>query len=473
MNLFRLRYWILGGYLLPVLFSGISALVVASRVEVVKELAEELEQSRQVAEKIGEVGFNIQILPRAARGYLLEKTDESLNSYNIALQEIEKLFKDLADLIKNPEQKKSLGELQEYVKNLDEFDQRLISLVNQGKTSDAIKLWRETGAGRDLSREITDVLNKMRAKEKEIVEEEQKQQNQALDNLLLAVWLSTGLALLASISVGLWIVSTIVNRLNKESSGIASAANQIATTVEEQERLTAQQAAAVNQTTASVDELGASSRQSAEQAASASAGANQVFILANGKSLNQQGSAVNIAAGTVSLKDKIGQVQTQILRLSEHLSQIYNITNVVSDLASQTNMLALNASVEAARAGEHGKGFAVVATEIRKLADQSKQSADKINGLIMDIQNSANSTVVVTEDGTKAVDDIVNSISDVAVNIQQISLTTKQQAIAIQQVVDAMNSLNISARETASGITQTKLGTQQLNRTAMNLQELI
>jgi methyl-accepting chemotaxis protein len=292
-----------------------------------------------------------------------------------------------------------------------------------------------------------------------------------LDNLLLAVWLSTGLALTAAIGIGLWIVATIVNRLNKESSGIASAANQIATTVEEQERLTAQQAAAVNQTTASVDELGASSRQSAEQAASASAGANQVFILANGKSLTQQGG--NVASGTVSLKDKIGQVQTQILRLSEHLSQIYNITNVVSDLASQTNMLALNASVEAARAGEHGKGFAVVATEIRKLADQSKQSADKINGLIMDIQNSANSTVVVTEDGAKAVDDIVNSINDVAVNIQQISLTTKQQAIAIQQVVDAMNSLNVSARETAAGITQTKLGTQQLNQTAMNLQELI
>lgn len=472
MNLFRLRYWILGGYLLPVLFSGLSAFVVASRVEVVKELATELEQSRQVAEKIGEIGFNIQILPRAARGYLLEKSDESINAYNTAMQEIEKLFKDLAELIENPDQKKSLTELEEFVKKLDEFDQRLISLVDQGKTPDAIKLWRKTGAGRDLAREITDILNQMRAKEKELVALEQKEQSQALDNLLLAVWLSTGLALLASIGIGLWIVSTIVNRLNKESSGIASAANQIATTVEEQERLTAQQAAAVNQTTASVDELGASSRQSAEQAASASAGANQVFILANGKSLNQQGSS-NIASGTVSLKDKIGQVQTQILRLSEHLSQIYNITNVVSDLASQTNMLALNASVEAARAGEHGKGFAVVATEIRKLADQSKQSADKINSLIMDIQNSANSTVVVTEDGAKAVDDIVNSINDVAVNIQQISLTTKQQAIAIQQVVDAMNSLNVSARETASGITQTKLGTQQLNRTAMNLQELI
>lgn len=472
MNLFRLRYWILGGYLLPVLFSGLSALVVASRVEVVKNLATELEASRNIAEKIGTVGFNIQILPRTARGYLLEKSAESLNAYNAAIKEISILFKDMNELIENEEQRKNLKVLEDLVAKLDDFDRELMSLVDQGKPAEAVKMWRESNA-RDLSGEITDALNAMRKKEGEIVEEEQKQQNQALDNLLLAVWLSTGLALTAAVTIGLWIVSTIVNRLNKESSGIASAANQIATTVEEQERLTAQQAAAVNQTTASVDELGASSRQSAEQAASASAGANQVFILANGKSLTQQGLGSNVAAGTVSLKDKIGQVQTQILRLSEHLSQIYNITNVVSDLASQTNMLALNASVEAARAGEHGKGFAVVATEIRKLADQSKQSADKINSLIMDIQNSANSTVVVTEDGAKAVDDIVNSINDVAVNIQQISLTTKQQAIAIQQVVDAMNSLNVSARETAAGITQTKLGTQQLNQTAMNLQELI
>ena len=472
MNLFRLRYWILGGYLLPVIFSALSAFVVASRVEVVKDLAIQLEQSRTIAEKIGEMGFNIQILPRAARGYLLEKSSQSADAYNTAIKDIGILFKELGEMITNEEQKKNLKSLEDLVAKLDAFDRELISIVDQGKSAEAIKMWKESNA-RDLSGEITDVLRNMRKKEGEIVDGELKLQNQALDNLLLAVWLSTGLALTAAIGIGLWIVSTIVNRLNKESSGIASAANQIATTVEEQERLTAQQAAAVNQTTASVDELGASSRQSAEQAASASAGANQVFILANGKSLTQQGLGSNVAAGTVSLKDKIGQVQTQILRLSEHLSQIYNITNVVSDLASQTNMLALNASVEAARAGEHGKGFAVVATEIRKLADQSKQSADKINSLIMDIQNSANSTVVVTEDGAKAVDDIVNSINDVAVNIQQISLTTKQQAIAIQQVVDAMNSLNVSARETATGITQTKLGTQQLNQTAMNLQELI
>ncbi len=87
--------------------------------------------------------------------------------------------------------------------------------------------------------------------------------------------------------------------------------------------------------------------------------------------------------------------------LSEQIGQIYNITNLVGDIANQTNMLALNAAVEAARAGEQGKGFAVIATEIRKLADQSRKSAERINNLVTDIQNATNTTVIVTDEGKK------------------------------------------------------------------------
>jgi methyl-accepting chemotaxis protein len=165
------------------------------------------------------------------------------------------------------------------------------------------------------------------------------------------------------------------------------------TIIEDQERVTVQQATSVNETTASMDELGASSRQSAEQAATASAGANQVLWLAGG-------GVQKLALETdinLSLKIKMEQVQQQIMRLSEHLGQIYNITNVVTDLANQTNMLALNASVEAVRAGENGKGFGVVATEIRKLADQSRKSSEKISSIVSDIQTAATITVRVTE----------------------------------------------------------------------------
>lgn len=105
-----------------------------------------------------------------------------------------------------------------------------------------------------------------------------------------------------------------------------------------------------------------------------------------------------------TLKDKVNALAEQILHLSEQTQQIGGISELVGNLANQTNMLALNAAIEAARAGEHGKGFGVVAGEIRKLADQSKKSAEKINALVTDIPGAINTTVIVTDEGTKTVD---------------------------------------------------------------------
>jgi len=150
-------------------------------------------------------------------------------------------------------------------------------------------------------------------------------------------------------------------------------------------------------------------------------------------------------------------------------------------------MLALNAAVEAARAGEHGKGFGVVAGEIRKLADQSKKSAEKINALVTDIQSAINSTVMVTDEGTKKVNEgiklaqgtaetftgVTDSINNVFLNSQQISLNAKQQAIAVQQVVNAMNAINFGAKESANGITQVKVSTHQLNEAAHKLKAVV
>ena len=150
-------------------------------------------------------------------------------------------------------------------------------------------------------------------------------------------------------------------------------------------------------------------------------------------------------------------------------------------------MLALNAAVEAARAGEHGKGFAVVAGEIRKLADQSKKSAEKIDTLVTDIQSAINSTASVTDRGTKTVAEgmqlthgtaesfvgVADSINNIFLHSQQISLNAKQQALATHQVVDAMNSLTLAAQETASGISQIKVGTQQLKAAAQNLKAMV
>lgn len=301
--------------------------------------------------------------------------------------------------------------------------------------------------------------------------------------VLWTLMLGTGVtALLASLLAVLF-ANRATNLIKGIASAIASSSTEIAATIEQQERTVTYQAASVNQTTTTMSELDASSQQSAEQAEASASGAHQALALAEGGTKSVQ----QTMTGMSNLKEKVGAITEQIIRLSEQTNQIGGISDLVGDLAEQTNMLALNAAVEAARAGEHGKGFGVVATEVRKLADQSKKSAEKINALVADIQAAINSTVMVTDEGTKKVEEglnlaqgtaetftyVADAVNNVFLNSQQISLNTKQQAIAVQQVVDAMNAINLGAKENASGITQVKASTEQLKTAAQNLNALV
>ena len=286
--------------------------------------------------------------------------------------------------------------------------------------------------------------------------------------LLTTILIGTILTALIVSAIAAFLANRATNSLNNIINIVASSSSEIATTVEQQEYTANQQAASVNQTTTTMDELNANSRQSAEQAEAAATIALQVLNLVDSSAVKEE-----ILVNESSLRDKVGQIAEQIIRLSEQIGQIYSITNLVGDIANQTNMLALNAAVEAARAGTQGRGFAVIATEIRKLADQSRKSTEKINNLVVDIQNATNTTVIVTDEGIKTVDNIVDAINNIALNSTQISLNAKQQSVAIEQVVEAMNTLNRAAIETASGISQTKIGTQKLERAASELKAMV
>ena len=295
----------------------------------------------------------------------------------------------------------------------------------------------------------------------------------------LTVLISLGLV----IPFAIWRGRQLVTILEKVSSNIATSTQEMASTVAEQERIASQQAVSVNETTTTMDELEASSRHAAEQANAAVEAAKRAFVASEegAQSLSEG------LEGMFTLESKVDAIADQIVNLSSQASQISNISQLVIDFANQTNMLALNSSVEAVRAGEHGKGFAVVANEIRKLADQSQQSADKINNLVSDIQKAINETVMVTEEGTKTVktgveitkrtesafSQIQESVNQVVLNNQQVSLNLKQQVDAINQVVNAMELINQGAKETAGGLNQTKIGTEQLNEAALDLEKII
>lgn len=142
--------------------------------------------------------------------------------------------------------------------------------------------------------------------------------------------------------------------------------------------------------------------------------------------------------------------------LEKSSKQIGQIIEVISGIASQTNLLALNASIEAARAGEHGKGFAVVANEVRKLAEQSKQSTEQIERLIKEMQANTNHIVHIMDKETKEIEKetasihkagdvfqhILHSIQHVTKQVQDVSSSTEEMSASIEEITASTVGLN-------------------------------
>ncbi|MCM3601925.1 methyl-accepting chemotaxis protein [Robertmurraya korlensis] len=189
--------------------------------------------------------------------------------------------------------------------------------------------------------------------------------------------------------------------------------------------------------------------------------------------------------GNIALKKTIDQmgsinetVQTSssiIKDLGERSSEIEKILAVISGISDQTNLLALNAAIEAARAGEHGKGFAVVADEVRKLAEESRRSAEQITHLIHDIQSSTSNAVVsmdkcttevqtglvLINDTGKSFEKILHSAADVSRQSVEVSAAVKQLSSSVEQVAIGIFDISMKTEESSSGSQTVAAGAEE------------
>ena len=278
-------------------------------------------------------------------------------------------------------------------------------------------------------------------------------------------------------------LQNMVTGIHGAATKLTTAAAEIMASTSQQVSSASEQSAAISQTTTTVDEVRNIAEQTVTRAQEVADAAQRSVEFSRAG----EGAVGETIASMAGIKQRVEGIAEKILALSEQTQQIGNIIATVNDIASQSNMLALNASVEAARAGEQGKGFAVVAMEVRSLAEQSKQATTQIEEILSEIQKATNMTVMATEEGTKGVEEGVNLSARTGDVIQQLGnvLTQsaqaavqmvaggQQQTSGIEQIALAMANINQATVQSLASTRQAESAARDLNELALTLAESV
>jgi methyl-accepting chemotaxis protein len=271
----------------------------------------------------------------------------------------------------------------------------------------------------------------------------------------------------------------VSSQVRASTHDITAAATEILATVSQHTASANEQSSAINQVTATVSEAQSSSQQSAAKAS------ELAQMAQDAARVGQEGAASveDILRGMQDIHGKVQGIAHNILALSEQTQMIGEIIATVTDIADQSNILAINAAIEAAKAGEQGKGFAVVAGEVRNLAEQSKQATGKVRTILGDIQKATNTAVLATEQGTRGVESgmaltqrageiitqLTTNVRTTAQSSQQIAAASRQQSVAMDQIAQAMREINQATIQFVAGARQSQAAAEGLNLLAQQL----
>jgi methyl-accepting chemotaxis protein len=442
-----------------------------------------VEQSHQLRLQLANLLSVMENAETGQRGFIITGNDGYLEPYKAALDAIPSTLAGLRKLSSDSvAQQRRLAGLGPVIDTkLNELRETIDLRRAQGFEA-AAKLIL-TNAGKTHMDQIRTVIADADQEARDVLKQRSDEARVSAD-MTQTIILWGGLA--GTITVGLigWLITrslseqigSAVGQVRSSSTELQAVANQQASGAKEQ-------ATAMTEISTTIGELLASSRQIAESAQRVAHTAEET---ANAARTGH--GAVDVTQDSIAaIRQQVDQIVSHMLELGKKSQEIGAVLDIVSELAEQTNILAINATIEAAGAGEAGKRFAVVAEEIRNLADRVGGSAKEVQALIEDVRGAVNTTIMATETGSKAVDagsrlfgdlaaafrQIANLVATTTEAAREIELSTKQQSTAVEQVNVAVANVTQASMETEASAGQTLQTVSQMAALSKDLLRII
>ncbi|WDE02814.1 methyl-accepting chemotaxis protein [Thalassomonas viridans] len=271
-------------------------------------------------------------------------------------------------------------------------------------------------------------------------------------------------------------IAQSAEQLSESSTELSTITSQAKEDSEHQKTQISMVAAAINEMSASIQEVAANTT-----AADQSAGSARDETLVSQKVFKENMEITNTLSGEIEQAAKV------IQSLKVDSESIGSVLDVIRGISEQTNLLALNAAIEAARAGEHGRGFAVVADEVRSLACRTQESTVEINSMIEKLRQGADSAVSVMDKGIATVNasveqasqtgDTLNSITEAVTNIfdlnSQIATAVEQQTLAAEDINQNVVTVDGYAQRSDDVSANIASANEELNQLAVNLASMV